>query len=372
VTAYNVKLTPLTPVHIGTGEELFPYEYRFLGKKQKGKVVGYCRHYSVSGVLQSLDRRSKQEFALAVEDMAKLRKFMFEHTKELDPEHILLELRVSDVALEHYKDRWSKAWNALELRPFIRPPHGDAYIPGSSLKGALRGAWVTARIKERGNGVKYEYEKRGKRPPAPEPRGIDQEIELRALGIRDRRELMTRDPFKAVKVGDTTGRLQTQISLALSVQWKERSMQDPGMVQTLTEMTSGTLDGSDETEVHSRVLIDKVGQRHWNLSVDVSAAELIEAANSLSEAILEEDRKFFSHDKVRCGDALSVTEQIHGFLEECRSAGNACILRLGWGSGFNSTSLNILSDTPLEIKTRKLADGKWPMGWVRLDWEENP
>lgn len=42
------------------------------------------------------------------------------------------------------------------------------------------------------------------------------------------------------------------------------------------------------------------------------------------------------------------------------------LIRLGWGSGRNSVSLNLRTASPREPKTRKLIDGRIPLGWLRV------
>ena len=42
------------------------------------------------------------------------------------------------------------------------------------------------------------------------------------------------------------------------------------------------------------------------------------------------------------------------------------LIRLGWGSGRNSVSLNLWTASPREPKTRKLIDGRIPLGWLRV------
>jgi hypothetical protein len=48
---------------------------------------------------------------------------------------------------------------------------------------------------------------------------------------------------------------------------------------------------------------------------------------------------------------------------------NSFLVRLGWGSGLNSVSLNLRKEQPRPVKTRKLIDGRFPLGWVKVEFK---
>ena len=41
------------------------------------------------------------------------------------------------------------------------------------------------------------------------------------------------------------------------------------------------------------------------------------------------------------------------------------LLRLGWGSGFNSTTVNLKMPRSKQIRTRRLVAGHLPLGWIK-------
>ena len=48
---------------------------------------------------------------------------------------------------------------------------------------------------------------------------------------------------------------------------------------------------------------------------------------------------------------------------------NEFMFRLGWGSGYNSMTINLKLSHPKLVKTRKLINGLIPMGWIKGKFE---
>ena len=43
------------------------------------------------------------------------------------------------------------------------------------------------------------------------------------------------------------------------------------------------------------------------------------------------------------------------------------ILRLGWGSGYDSVTINLAKKTPEPKISRRLIHGEFPLGWVKAE-----
>jgi CRISPR type III-A-associated RAMP protein Csm5 len=376
MTSYNLNITPLTPVHIGSGDDsvLFPYEYRLMQLKNTDGVTStWFRQFDLPALFESEPTFKVGDLSAFVKNrppndprfMIELRNYFQSLTQKSGSKCVSLELRASDTAFQYFKDKFRDSRNAIELKPFIRPPQGNAYIPGSSLKGALRGAWATSQIKDKS---KIQYRK-GRRGPDPDFR-LDFDNET--IGTYGNQKF-ERDPFKALKVGDTTNPILTWISLVYGKQYKNNEMIPLGAVQNLTEMTYGSLvdfggDADRKSTLNARIIIDEIAQNNFNLSRELTLKDLLDAANTLSSEVVGQDIEFFRKGGTETVDALKVTEFVRGEIKNSQGTPNTCVTRIGWGSGFDAMSLNTLSTKPYETVTRKLADGKWPMGWVKLEW----
>lgn len=368
MTLYKVKLTPLTPVHIGNGEDIYPYEYKIFQMKKGG--FEYFR-FNPTVVLGNLPEKELEEFSKCIEDMVKLRVFFFNRVQYSDSPDIMLHPPVpaSELAYKHFRENIQQRQNALELRPFIRPSGGNAYIPGSTLKGALRGAWLHEEWKKQNRGVdiKYTHDHKG-HVQVDSPRFCYEPGEL--LGIGDPKELITRDPFKIFKVGDSFEELPTSIMVAMGVQWdkKEGQMTHLGAVQTLTEYLPGSLTNGAASSVYHRVKVDEVARDGWQLTVKLTWNNVVERIKPLTSAILAADVEFYAKGGPEYRDALNTTHAVTQVHEESMDKAHVCVTRIGWGSGFDAMSLNTATQDPMFVLSRKLADGRWPHGWVKLEW----
>ena len=145
---YEVSITPITPLHIGTGEELMPFSYTIMdiyhsNKEEKFRyvrfsdeqVVRYFTPEQLKELQQYIDR----------DDFPHLRQRYNQFASEIIPAH----QKECIYYLADITDEIRNLWCALEEKPqnsFIIQPTicslyaKKPYIPGSSLKGAIRTA----------------------------------------------------------------------------------------------------------------------------------------------------------------------------------------------------------------------------------------
>lgn len=77
---------------------------------------------------------------------------------------------------------------------------------------------------------------------------------------------------------------------------------------------------------------------------------------------------FILHNKTRFnwklvkGNLLEIYEQLrHESFDK-----ESFLLRLGWGSGFDSMTVNLKQQKPRSVQTRKLVDNVLPPGWTKV------
>ena len=212
---YNVKLIPLTDIYIGSGKDIEAYEYTVKDK--------YMYRIDMSEVFDKMNDSEKENFykILQENNFFNIRSWIYNNYKE--KWGYIYKEKVSSDFEKYYKEKLddkSQENSQLSISEFIGY-NNKKYIPGSSIKGALRTAFIYSDFLE--NEKKYEikssYEiKNGKR--VYNRKEIDKEAKImeskvllaekedrygnkidkkgEKLGLEPKK-----DPFKTVKIFDT-------------------------------------------------------------------------------------------------------------------------------------------------------------------------
>ena len=234
---------------------------------------------------------------------------------------------------------------------FARTQDG-AYLPGSSLRGALRTALVSARLDEKVIGQFNET--LAEEGP---PRRPGDALEQRALANEGGRGGW--DPLKAFAVSDSQALSasatkvflvrvaslaesrdpKTQAARPFSLVWKQaqggsvdaRRVDDSTPVFAEMAAPGAVFEGS-WTE---RSFYRKGEIRHVLRWRDIDLRKMmIDAANAYAGAILAEHRRFAAAAGLAGLDAsLAGLESV---LAQTQAAGNRCLLNIGWGGGLLS------------------------------------
>lgn len=202
IDTVNLAITPLTPIHIGCGQDFEPTNYVIDG--------GVLYHFDPARV--PLSKTDRDALISAVnrrgdEAIRDLQKF-FHARKERFAGVAHGVVAVASGIVEQYSRRIGqvaqheaggrRVTNQLEIERTAHHPHtGMAYIPGSSLKGAIRTAWLDQINMGQGK--------------VPEDRNA-QDLEKRLL---DSRAGFHADPFRLLHVTDTcSSELESKVVFA--------------------------------------------------------------------------------------------------------------------------------------------------------------
>lgn len=135
MTTYHFIAQALTPVHIGSGCEIDPNE--FLLKDDM------LIRFSPSQVIENLTAGEKQRFSAFLDraDLKEIQNFLRHH---LDPEtHGTAFIDTAEGFRKEYSAKAANPNNQFRVEMMPRNPHtGAVFIPGSSIKGAIRTAMV--------------------------------------------------------------------------------------------------------------------------------------------------------------------------------------------------------------------------------------
>lgn len=125
---YDVELTTVGPVFVGSGKEIGKKEYVFIGRDKVG-IIDIQRFYT-----HMVKVHKEREF----EDYM-LKNNRDDLTQWLRNNHISIQDISSDVKYELYAgDAIVERGTKLQVMECVKNPYGEAYIPGSTLKGMLR------------------------------------------------------------------------------------------------------------------------------------------------------------------------------------------------------------------------------------------
>jgi CRISPR-associated protein Csm5 len=190
MTTYSFKAHALTPIHVGCGREIDPTEFVLKGEK--------LVQVNPARLIAGLPPAERDRFTgfLDRADLKEMQNFLRHHTDE--SRDGVSRIDTCRLFRNEYEAKASNPNNQFRVDMMPRNPHtGQAYIPGSGIKGAIRTAVVNYLVNHDPTAVGPE----GRRAiQAVDVKRRGQELEEKALN-RSLRETQ-RDIFRLVHVED--------------------------------------------------------------------------------------------------------------------------------------------------------------------------
>lgn len=374
----NCKIMPLTNIHIGSGIELSPYEY----------VIKNGVFYRIDlGELfykLPIDIGTKLIKLMEEGDIIKVRKYVEENYKR--EYGYLYTCEVEEVVNKNYQEKIAGAKNkneenSLTIAEFIGNYRGK-YVPGSSIKGSLRGAYIGEKLTR-----SYNVVRNTANPTAPFKSGKNEEIsvkeiEAEILGLSKLEPKF--DPFKNFIVTDTN--ISNELLKIVDVKRVNLKKTKRDVSMGLQEVISGYLINGNKKNLEFKINIslscidekilkrlseveDKNTKEKKSILKEIKElyldTEIIPALREKANRILKEDLKFFKEANNIIG--LKACEKIIEYSNNLEE--NEALVKLGKGAGFNSTTLNLFNKNKKDIFTRVISEN-YPMGWAVLSYEE--
>lgn len=364
--SYRLELELLSPIHVGTGETFPAYSYIPDPDTRTVHIL------DPSLLLLHLSPERQRAFLAKVAEGPKgaqdvLRNLYREG--QIPKEAILRSLRASKAFLDTVMGTTEEA--LLEFRPLPYSPLGP-YLPGSSVKGALRTAWLFWRLVRRGEDLVFDKgrwvfrkarEKITILAPDNPSLGNNQDFEGQVLGYgqwddarrRYKRDFY-RDPFRALRLTDSGP--------------GEGFLNRIGIHHPTGQMT-GTVVLAEtfrkETRFQLLFRYHEGLSRHKGVAGPIPPGELVQALRDYYGRVAEWEEDYAKEHGL--GRALEVYRELRQRLKDPQ----VFPIRIGFGSGRLSVHLALLlpEDHPegQEPKTRKTAgavqpkDG-YPLGWA--------
>lgn len=357
---YRIHLKCLSPVHVGTGAVLDPFEYVI--RERRLHVL------DPASAIQSLAAGEAQQFARMIDQqkIAEARKLYSEKVNLQAAGVVRYQCAVSDDVVNEYRQKLSQIDNQLEIRSFPHcPDTGRPLLPGSSLKGAIRTAYLDAiGLNKRAKIPVAKFNRNGARAERQfilKSDSLDEDP-FRCLVLRD--GLFPADSTEVVKVlNEGTSQTRRQRGSAIPMRYE--------VVQAGTELE---LDCLLQDQFHGKRFQVKVygEKKERSLSNPFQMKDLIDACNRFFPSRMKKEHENFY---TKWQTARSHSEKLLKEAEKIGSNGKECLVRLGRFCHvecvrFSNEVLDFQGVRTTGGKSRNLVEGTTPLGWVRLRFEE--
>lgn len=335
---FKLQCEILSPLHIGTGKEIEPLDYIIAGER----LYRLSFERFVTDMAEA--ERKAFEGILDKGNLLEIRKYVEERfNKESDT---LYSVEVSPQIKNLYSAKKGDIQNQLLIHPFIRT-EGDCVpiVPGSSIKGAVRTAVISKLATDSG---------------LPKPKDFREEdtFEATVLGYKDGKD----DPFRGVKTRDIALENGAMIVRDVKNAARRNGKLQTNDMQIICEVSHSVISGKgivfgaelsfDESLFSTRFLSK-------TLNINLIKESCL---HFYREKMEKEHEKFYKNSEVE-----KYSSQLLGTSLDK----NSFLLRVGRFSGVESVTLdNYRNPKPPGNKTvwgrsRNLAEGKYPMGWVK-------
>jgi len=307
MTNLKVKLTTLTPLHIGSGSLLaYNSEYLFFRKQN------VCAIIDQEKVLQLIGPGNIDQWVNCIANGDDLLQYLQQRKPALQP---------ADVANRLLQARLPANVKS-GLREQMRTGSGWPLLPGSSIKGAVRTAFFASEVFEKyPNGAgKEDVTSRDRKNRA---KWSDKTIQKKVMG-RD----PNHDRFRLVQISDLHFPVET-VALPVGLLnygfrgWEAR--RSPlFFAEAIPEKISATF----------TIRLTKPDRRQKIQPAWRSPAELFASVNEHTRELLDYDRSFFEDDTGEA--ALEYVQQLDRLLALSSQFNpeTTCLLRMGFGSGW--------------------------------------
>lgn len=385
---HKVNIKTLSPVHIGSGEELqVNYRYIYFPEEKAVAVIDDNKMLEVireENIQHWIDTLDKEEDLLAY----------LNTNRQLGVTAQMIASRVLRVKgtspffdIQKEKNIREQAFTAL----------GGAIIAGSSLKGAIRTAVLNLHIED----DKSDFYKKRRNITNRNGKYSDEHIQSKYFGKDPNHDI-----FRLLRVGDihfeedTTECLLTK---TINLNGKEWTFKTSTNTEQFIECIPTDAIANCNISYNKNLV---KGAKHFYVSdkrdrnrgfyplfegKDIRQLELpnlFENINKFTKMMLEEEFKFWENEKNYPSEVEEYLDYLDNVIYEKieQSDEKTCVLRLGWGTGFNSITGGWqnykMSDRNLDEiiktqrpkhpthllfpKTRRMTEKGIPLGFIQL------
>jgi len=342
----RIKL--LSPLHIGNGNELKLVDFyldddkKLIKRIDSNKFISYCFENGIN-LMEKLNKRhykTDRDFSIT--------KFM--DAKGIDPDGFT---SYEVPAIIEKRERESE----FAVKEHVKC--GGAYIPGSSIKGAIRTALMWAFLNERDNvNVLFDelddwLRERGKiDPKVLDPFGGGGandwlrkrgKIDLKKIDDRISQKVFGNDAhhdiFRALRISDTSpiGMEHLEVS---EIKIVGNPQDIPVYVENLKTGTEATFDlYLDENLLNTEKKELDFDFKNHKLRGYMHVNRICDICNAFSKKVVEEHLRY-QWENYDCESTIDKFEMLRSEVMGCDD--NETIMHIGWGGGWYSTTVGLL------------------------------
>lgn len=357
---FKFNMNFLSPVHIGSGEEIDPLNYivsdKFFYRINLEKLIYEMKDQERKELINLIENKRYIELRKFISLNCNVEKYSFYKTK------------ISKNFKNIYSNSIGKIENTLTVNSFIRSNNFKAYIPGSSIKGSIRTAllnyYFNKDYKEKNKDIIQGLKLKNKWING---RNIENEI------LHNERSDPKLDPFRAVFIQDLFFQKNNEIFIGhvINRRLKNGNLTDSSESWQMFYEVTGSVISNPQTESddfstdHGEIRINELLENKVNFNYKIDMSDIRNSCNKFYKKIAEDEyNKFFRKENNIKFDKL--LELIDGTEE------NQFILRIGKFSHIESMTLdNFEKFKPRRFgNSRNLLEGRYPLGWVKITYKK--
>jgi|GEM_PF-2313668 len=367
---YKMCITPLTPIHIGSGEELMPGEYFVFQDNGRYKLyridMGYLASKLTDKSRDNLCNMIAKDPIKWVDDAARKDSLV-----ELIRKYAWFYAVVNNDVADGVRERWGKNDSMLAIKTLQRTGQ-DPIIPGSSIKGAIRTALLWSLVKKPlelpETLLQFNDKSHHAKVTSWERRDV---LKSQSSEIQD-------DLLRHLKIADCKARgLVSRILVTDHVGMSDKRGKQSAIID-YRECFPGELQLGRNYNLETSLVIASGHPHYLYGRVRITSQLILKACRDFYLKVLEADKDYW--EKQGRNDILGICERIEQVFKELPEDKGA-LIKLGWGGGMDSISLNLAKrdgkHPPGRInpqfrynpKTRRLLGG-YPPGWAVLKLEK--
>ena len=315
----KIKIETITPVHIGSGEFL-QYNTDFVVDKVEDDIRLYV--IDPNKIFQLIGVEHLNDWILSIERKEDTKAFVKRYAKNVTP--------------EDYSSRVIGSYTVIHsgesLKSCIHDGMGVPYIPGSSIKGAIRTAVLSSLVANVNNAENKIKDFKGK---------------VSAKVIEE--ELFGKDPnsdvFRFIQVGDAYFKKECEVAtkmINLNIRESSNELKDKNKPQVVE-----TIEFGNESSFQMKISKDyfQFVKSKWNGKNalgnfpeelrDISSLFLL--INTHTKSLLMDEIEYWNHlleeGYIGADHYVQEMQNILDELESCKK-GKECVLRIGHASGW--------------------------------------
>ena len=321
-TVYQCNLRTLTPVHVGSGEKLVR-NFDFFQQNNKLHVIKSSKMFSV---IEKLAADKIMEFARAIEE-----------------EDVVTWLQKQGIHLDSiasYSFMFPEPKTPREIHAHIRDAFGSPFIPGSSLKGALRTAIIRKLVQAEDN---FQI-----KPADTNLKFKDQTICRSLLGHDPKENLL-----RTLTVGDYTFQPD---QIRIQKVWVNRLTNKTNFAGKFPPIYIEGINNNASSQgiiSFNEFLPDKDNEKGcFKFRTRLTLPWLLDACRSLTRHTIETELQFLKGKTGKSVDGLrTFYSRLSGQVKELSE--NEVILQIAWGSGWRGMTGQLLESRDLTNELRK-------------------